>query len=402
MKPTKVFFDILKAYKDGFHTIGLKGSARSGKTRGAIQFLDFTADNSARHRKISIGSQSFPHLRDGALYEYQKHMMEENIVRRHNKADHEYHINKSIINYFSCDDPTKVIGPDKHIQYINEVNNGITFDIYNSLKVRTQELTVFDWNPAGEFFIHEKGILEDPGVIVLHSTWLDNLENLTKSQIDFFIRAKKLSKTSEYWDYWWKVYGLGQDAVLMEERVMPFLKWVKKVPDDAVEIPSALDFGFFPHPTCFCRLWVRRGELRDDLYIQEIVYGTKMHINSRGEGSVNLTDVLKSKGVNPRHLIIAESADPRAIEDMRQAKFSIEAVSKTSIETSIRLFHDYNIHFVEGSKNVFKEFDNYKFKRDRKGNILPIPADGQQDHGIDGVRYVLLSRDKRWSIRKQA
>src|SRR5690606_10981140 len=114
----------------------------------------------------------------------------------HNKSDHAYHINKSVINYFSADDPTKVIGPDKDIQYWNEINNGITFDVYNSTQVRTKELTVFDWNPAGEFWLHEQGILEQEGVIVLHSTWLDNLANLTKKQIEFFIRAKKLSKTS--------------------------------------------------------------------------------------------------------------------------------------------------------------------------------------------------------------
>jgi phage terminase large subunit len=402
LKPTKVFFDLLKAYKDGFHTIGLKGSARSGKTRGVIQFLDFVADQSAKHRKLSIGSQSFPHLRDGALYEYQKHMMEERIVRHHNKSDHEFHINQSTINYFSADDPTKMIGPDKDIQYWNEINNGITFDIYNSTQIRTKELTIFDWNPAGEFFVHEKGILDEPGVIVVHSTWLDNIDNLTRKQIDFFIRAKKLSKTSDYWRYWWEVYGLGIDAVLLEERIMPMVNRISKVPKDAVEIPSALDFGFFPDPLIFARLYVKKGNgLKDDLYVLPIVYAQKLSINTKSEGATNLVDILAAKGINKQHKIIAESADPEAISQMRGVKFNIEAVVKSTIETSIRLFHDYNIFIVgdsEEADKTYKEFNNYKFKKNKKGVILGVPADGQPDHVIDGTRYVLLSRNSRWSL----
>lgn len=399
MKPTKVFFDILRARKDGFTTIGLKGSARSSKTRSVVQAIDFIADNSAKHRKLSIGSQSFPHLRDGVLYEYKKHMMAEKVFRDHNKSEHEFKINQSIVNYFSVDDPTKVIGPDKDIQYWNEINNGISFDVYNSTQIRTKELTIFDWNPAGEFFIHDKGILNEPKTIVLHSTWLDNLDNLTQKQIDFFIRAKMLSKTSDYWAYWWKVYGLGIDAVLLEERIMPTVKKISKVPKDAIEIPSALDFGFFPDPTSFCRLWVKENRgLRDDLYVQQVVYGQKLSINTKSEGATNLVDMLLAKGINPKHKIIAECADPEALAQLKGAKFNVEAVVKSTIETSIRLFHDYNIFIVDGSDETFKEFDNYKYKKNKRGIILGVPSDGQADHSIDATRYVLLSRNSRWSL----
>jgi phage terminase large subunit len=399
VKPTKVFFDILRARKDGFTTIGLKGSARSSKTRSVVQAIDFIADNSAKHRKLSIGSQSFPHLRDGVLYEYKKHMMAEKVFREHNKSEHEFKINQSIINYFSVDDPTKVIGPDKDIQYWNEINNGISFDVYNSTQIRTKELTIFDWNPAGEFFIHDKGILSEPKTIVLHSTWLDNLDNLTQKQIDFFIRAKMLSKTSDYWAYWWKVYGLGIDAVLLEERIMPTVKKISKVPKDAIEIPSALDFGFFPDPTSFCRLWVKENKgLRDDLYVQQIVYGQKLSINTKSEGATNLVDMLLAKGINPKHKIIAECADPEALAQLRGAKFNVEAVVKSTIETSIRLFHDYNIFVVDGSDETYKEFDNYKYKKNKRGIILGVPSEGQADHSIDATRYVLLSRNSRWSL----
>lgn len=324
--------------------------------------------------------------------------MAEGINRQHNKSEHEFYVNQSIINYFSCDDPTKTIGPGKDIQYLNEVNNGITYNTFTNLKVRTSEIVIMDWNPAGEFWVHNEKVFDDNKAIIIHSTWQDNIANLSEAQIEFFINAYKKSKTSDYWRYWWEVYGLGNDAVLLEERIMPSIKNVKKVPDDAYEVPYALDFGFFPDPTAFCRLWVRKGILRDDLFIKEIVYGTKLSINTKSANSGNLTELLQAKGIEKKHLCIAECADPGALAEMRGAGYSIEAVKKITVEASIRLFHDYNIHVLDGSPNVLKEFNNYKYKRNRKGTILGVPEDGQDDHTIDAIRYVLMSRNTRWSL----
>lgn len=327
-------------------------------------------------------------------------MQREGIVRMHNKTDHEFFVNKSIINYFDAD-PVKVIGPGRDIGYMNECNKGITFQTYNDFKSRTTECVWLDYNPSGEFWLHDEAneILGDPRTRVIHSTWLDNIDNLTKQQIQDFIDAKRKSKTSDFWRYWWKVYGEGQDAVLMEERIMPFVKRVTKVPNDAVQIPSALDFGFFPDPTVFCELWVRPNELRDDLYIKQIVYDQKLSINTRAENAANLVDLLEARGVNKKHLIIAESASPSAIAEMRGSKHNIEAVKKTTIESSIRLFHDYNIFVVGKSDETFRELENYKYGRNAKGILTGVPEKNQMDHAIDGIRYVLLSRNSRWSIK---
>jgi phage terminase large subunit len=398
VKPTKVFFDILRAYHDGYRNIVLKGSARSSKTVSAIQSLDFIADGSSTHKKISITSQSFPHLREGAIYEYERHQAREGILRHHNKSEHSFSVNKSIINYFEAD-PVKAIGPGRNICYINEANKGVTFQTYTDLKTRTTECMIMDYNPSGPFWLQEEGIINDPRTILLHSTWLDNIKNLSPEQIEDFIDAKRKSKTSEFWNYWWKVYGLGEDAVLMEERIMPFIKRASKVPKDAIEIPSALDFGFFPDPTSFNRMWIKvLPNGREQLYIKQVVYQQKLSVNTKSPNQQNLTELLIAKGVNPLHLIIAESADPRAVEEMKQEGFSIEAVRKTTIESSIRLFHDYDIFIVDGSEEVYTEFDNYRYDRSKKNIITGIPAKGQKDHAIDGCRYVLLSRNARWSI----
>ncbi len=402
MVATKTYTDLLRAFHKKPRVIAMKGSARSGKSTALIQFADQIMDWSGAHQKLSIVSQSFPHLKDGVIYEYKKHMIRDNFQRIHNKADHEFQVNKSIINYFSLDgDGSKAIGPGRDYLWVNEPNKGVTFDNYNNLMTRTGKTIFLDYNPSGEFWLHTEGILDDPDTILITSTWLDNIANLTPGQIQTFINNKRKSKKFPYWDYWWKVYGLGEDAVLLDERIMPFLKRCSKIPDNAVEIPSALDFGFYPAPTAFCRLFVVRGELMDDLYIQPLVYDTRMSINAKAEDSKNLTDLLIAKGHNKNHLIIAESAEGRSLHDMRAAEFTIEAVHKTSVEASIPLFHDYNIYIVDtelGDK-CYREMDNYKYKRNRKGVILGVPEEGQADHFIDGIRYVLLSRNKRWSLQ---
>lgn len=398
MRVTEVFWKNLKAYKDGFRTIVNKGSSRSSKTGSLVQVQDFIAVNSKTHKKISIVSQSYPHLRDGVIYEYDKYLMRENMTRAKKEARHEYHINKSIINYFSLDDPGKAVGPGRDILWINEPNRGVNFEAYTQLKQRTSECIWIDYNPSGKFWLHTEGILTDPRTIVIHSTWLDNIENLSAAQIHDFIDAKRKAKTDPYWAYWWKVYGLGEDGVLLEERIMPFIKQCSKVPDDAIEIPSGLDFGF-ADPTCFIRMWIRKKELKDELYIKEIVYDSKLSINTKSEGTSNLVEKLNSEGVNSNHRIIAESAEPRSITEMRNVGFNIEAVKKTTVETSIRTFHDYDIYIVGDSPNVLEEFENFKYARDKKTNeILSIPEKDQADHSIAASRYVLQSRNFRWSV----
>lgn len=400
MRVTRVFTENLKSYKKGYRVIINKGGSRSSKSWSIIQLLHIISQESSRHIKTSLVSQSFPHLSDGIIYDYTTMLQNEGFDPNifHNRSGHYFKLNKSIMNYFSADDTGKVMGPARDLLFLNEPNKGISFDIYNQLKTRTKETIWVDYNPSNKFWLHNEGIIDDSRSIVIHSNWLDNYKNLTKHQIQDFIDIKKKAKTSDYWNYYYKVYVLGEDALLLEERIMPILKWVKKVPDDAIEIPSGIDFGF-ADPTVFLRMWIKKNDLKDDLYIQEIVHDSKLSINTKSEGQQNLIEILDQKGINKNSLTIAESAEPRSITEMRNAGYNIEAVKKTAVENSIRVFHDYNIHFVEGSDKSYNEFDSYKYKRDHKTNeIMPIPEKDQDDHSCDACRYVLLSRNYRWSV----
>lgn len=399
MEVTKVYWENLQAYKDGYRVIVNKGSSRSGKTYGLCQVADRILVKSPIRRKLSIVSQSYNHLEQGVLEEYTKYCYANGLKR--SKGKNQYRINQSVMNYFSLgDDPGKAVGPGRNILWLNEPNRGITYESFFQLRRRTNEVIFIDYNPSGQFWLHTEGILDDPKTKVIHSTWRDNIKNLTKADIDDFIDMYRRSKYSQMGLYHWKVYGLGEDAVLTEERVMPFLHRCSRVPDDAVEIPSWLDYGWSPDPTSFGRLFIRKGPGGvEELYIKQEVYERNLSINSRAEGARNLTDVLAEKGINKEHLIIAESADPRNNSDMSSAGYAVTAVHKQKVELSVRQFHKYKLFVVDGSEETYNELDNYKFARDKSTNkITGIPEEGQADHSIDGIRYVLLSRNFWWSF----
>lgn len=399
MNVTKTYWENLKAYTDGYRIIVNKGSSRSGKTYGLVQVSDRILARSPIRRKMSIVSQSYNHLEQGVLEEYAKYQYNEKITRP--KGKNTYRINQSLLNYFSLgDDPGKAVGPGRNILWLNEPNRGITYESFFQLRKRTNECIFIDYNPSGQFWLHTEGIMQDPRTKVIHSTWRDNIKNLTKADIEDFLDMYRRSKYSQMALYHWKVYGLGEDALLTEERIMPMLHRVSRVPDDAVEIPGWLDYGWNPDPISYGRLFMRKGPGGfEELYIKQEVYQTNLSINSKAESANNLTDILLTKGINPEHLIIAESADPRNNNDMQAAGFNVIAVTKQKVELSIRQFHKYKIFIVDGSEETFTEFDNYKFSRDKATNkITGIPEENQPNHSIDGIRYVLLSRNFWWAF----
>jgi len=391
----------------------VQGGTSAGKTHGIIPIL---IDKACRTKlKITVVAETMPAVRDGAVDIFKQIMMETNRWREAGwiGSPMEYKFaNGSRIQFKAFDTVGKAKSAGKRdILFINEANH-VPYDIADALMIRSKE-TWIDFNADIEFWAHTE-VLPEPNSELLILTYHDNEAVPEETLEDLLIKKSKAyvnpdgnledaaNIKSVYWANWWKVYGQGKIGNISELRIMPPLYRCKEVPADAIEIPSGLDFGFFPDPTCFIRAWIRpkkvTGKVQDELYVQQIVYDTKLSINAN-EGAKNLCDILIQKGVNKKHHIIAESADPRAVNDMRAAGFSIEAVKKTSVETSIRLFHEYDIFILDGSTDIFNEFDNYRYAKDKNTNeILGIPEKGQADHGCDSLRYILMSRGMRWSV----
>lgn len=407
----------------------IQGGTSAGKTYAVIPILIDRACKTPG-LKITIVAETIASVKDGAADIFKSIMKDTNRWREDGwiGSPMEYTFaNGSKIQFKAFDDEGKAKAAGKRdILFINEANH-VDYAIADALMIRSKE-TYLDFNADVEFWAHTEVLTEvnEYGLQVselLILTYLDNEALPEETREDLMVKKSKAyhnpngdldSKDnikSEYWYNWCKVYLRGLIGNISALRIMPLLNKCKEVPVNAVAIPSGLDFGFFPDPTCFCQLWIRpkklTGKLNDELYIKQVVYDTKLSIDSASVDSKNLCSILVQRGINPSSHIIAESADSRAINDMRNAGFSIEAVRKSSVEQSIRLFHDYDIYFVipdplntEKDHEAYFEFDNYRYAVDRKTkNILGYPADKQKDHSCDAVRYVLMSRDFRWSVQ---
>lgn len=133
---------------------GIPGGTSAGKTIGTIEYLIDKAQRDTTPTLTSIVSESFPHLRRGAMRDWEKIMKEHRYFKEKNwdKTNSVYtYETGSKIEFFSVDQSEKVRGARRDRLFINEANN-ISFATFEELEVRTKEFVILDWNPTNEFW----------------------------------------------------------------------------------------------------------------------------------------------------------------------------------------------------------------------------------------------------------
>ena len=348
---------------------GIPGGTSAGKTFGILPIL---IDRATRQPlEISVVSESIPHLRRGALKDFEKIMRSTNrwIEGSFNKALLKYTFaNGSYIEFFSADQPDRLRGARRNILYINECNN-VDFEAYQQLAIRTDKEVWLDFNPTHEFWYHTE-IVGDNDWEELVLTYKDN-EALSDSIIKEIEKAKVKAKTSEYWANWWKVYGLGQTGSL-DGVVFSNWKQIDTLPEEARLIGIGVDFGYTNDPTAIVEVY----KYNDTRILNERCYQT---------GLVN-NDIAK---LLPKNVTIyADSAEPKSIEEIRRHGLDIRPVKKgaDSIKYGIQTMQDQKYLVTSNSTNLIKELRYYSWDKDKSGNKINKPIDNF-NHAIDAVRY---------------
>ncbi len=211
-----------------------------------------------------------------------------------------------------------------------------------------------------------------PNVLHIHTTYLDNIEHLS----DEFLKEVRRMKEENPEKYAHTVIGRWSDVA--EGAI--FKKWgvVKQMPDGLQKIALGVDFGFSNDPTAI----VLCGIKDDCLYLDELCYQTNML-------SRDIIAVLKKY---PGIKVIADSADPRLIQEIANAGIRIYPVEKGagSIIAGIEKMKEFNLYVTEHSYNAMTELRNYVWDKDKDGHYVNAPADGQLDHICDAARYYVL------------
>lgn len=374
MRTSNVFAKNIKAYFKPNNLIINQGGTSSGKTYSTLQLLFLIAKLNKKPRIISVVSYALPHLKLGAVRDFNNILLAEGIIPDEvcNKTDMVYTIGNSIIEFFGTENLGKVHGPRRDILFINEANN-VKHDVYTQLAIRTRECTFIDFNPTQRFWVHDE-VMPKFEHEFIKSTYLDNpfLDPNTIAQIE----ARKSNAN------WWRVYGEGEVGIL-EGAI--FTNWRYGTDQELSEGFKAnpygygLDYGFHPDPDAMIKIAIDKRLKR--IYLHECIYSTN-------NGTGDLIRLIKNF-YRPGELIIAESASPRTNADLAK-HFNIKAVSKTkTVSDWLRELQDYELIISENSINLAKELNNYIWSDKKAG----IPIDAYQ-HLIDAFRYFYMMQSR--------
>lgn len=348
------------------------GGTSAGKTYGIIPILINTA---AKHKglEISIVSESVPHLRRGAMKDFEKIMKSTNrwVGDNFSKTLLKYTFhNGSYIEFFGADQADKLRGARRNILYINEANN-VTFEVYQQLSIRTSKTVWIDFNPTNEFWAHTE-LTDDPDAEWLTLIYKDN-EALSKSIINEIEKAKEKAKTSAYWQNWWNVYGLGRLGVL-DGVIFNNWKQINEVPKDAKYVGTGLDYGYSNDPTAIIDKYIHN----DTTIYDEVLY-------QKGLLNSEIAKVLKSFG----RRVVAESAEPKSNAELKLYGINVMPAikGKDSINFGIQIMQEKPFLVTKQSTNLINELRRYSWDKDRAGSALNTPID-RFNHAIDAIRYI--------------
>lgn len=351
----------------------IAGGTSASKTISVLLYLIARAQTDKTPTLSSVVSESFPHLRRGAMRDFLNIMQEHGYFKDElwSKTDFTYTFETgSKLEFFSADQPSKVRGPRRDRLFCNEVNN-IDKESWEQLLIRTREFAIADWNPVVEFYMYTEyiGVRDDVEFIIL--TYKDN-EALDPSIVSE-IESRKGNKN------WWAVYGLGQLGEV-EGKIYKGWNFIDGIPHEARLERRGLDFGYSIDPAALVDVYYYNG----GYILDEKLY-------QRGMSNKRIADFILNLE-QPHVLVVADSAEPKSIDEMNEYNISVLAANKGpgSVNHGIQYVQDQQISVTKRSTNLIKEYRNYLWKTDKEGIILNVPEDGN-DHALDAVRYALES-----------
>lgn len=349
----------------------IQGGTAASKTISIILYLIDRTQSDEKPTLTSIVSESFPHLKRGAMRDFLNILGEHQYFKeaRWNKTDCIYTFETgSKIEFFSADQSDKVRGPRRERLFINEANN-VPYQTFDQLEVRTKEFIFLDWNPVSEFWFYTDVQNQRDDVDFITLTYKDN-EGLDKSIIDSIETRKNRPG-------WWKVFGEG---LLGETEGKIYKDWqiIDELPHEARLERYGLDFGYSNDPTALVAIyWYNGGYVFD-----EILYQKGLSNKQIADTILNLEQVL----------VVADSAEPKSIDEIKGYGVNIVGAEKgkDSVNNGIQFVQNQRISITKRSLNLIKEYRNYLWMTDKDGKILNVPED-IWNHTMDAIRYGLNS-----------
>lgn len=349
----------------------VKGGTSASKTISIlIWFINYSQVKHDKPKVSSVVSESFPHLKLGAIRDFKGIMMDRGYWNddRWNATNSTYEFETgNIIEFMSMDSYGKAHGPRRDNLFLNECNN-LPWEIVDQLIIRTREVVFMDWNPVEEFWFHTEILPHRTDFDYITLNYLDNeaLDAVTVSEIE----------SHKHNERWWKVYGLGQDGTI-EGRVFKNWKIIDELPHEARLVSYGIDYGYTNDPTAIVAVYYMDGGYIFD----EIAY-------TRGLSNKKIAQIILAVEAAP---VFPDSAEPKSNDELRLEGLAVMKVTKGagSVNQGIQFVQGVKCSVTKQSVNIIKEYRNYTFMKDKTtGKFLNEPED-VDNHAMDAIRYAL-------------
>ena len=221
-------------------------------------------------------------------------------------------------------------------------------------------------------FFEDRGVQEGSNITkenttYIHTTYQDNIDNLSKSYIEQ-IEQMKIRRPEKY-----KQQMLG--SWLNKAEGVIFNNWSVGEFKHIGTSVWGQDYGFAADPSTLVEVNIDSTNKR--IYLKECFYLQRLTTSQIAQ--LNLKHAREG-------LIIGDSAEPRLLSEIKAKGCNVRPSIKGqgSITYGISLLQDYDIIVSPESTNLIKELNNYRWL-ERKSNT---PIDNW-NHLIDAVRYAV-------------
>ncbi|QQT43373.1 PBSX family phage terminase large subunit [Sphingobacterium multivorum] len=234
-----------------------------------------------------------------------------------------------------------------------------------------------------------------PNVLHIHTSYLDNLENLADNFLERIEQIKQESirqatdalgkfDRAKFQMTKYANVVIGRWADIKEGVILP--KTEEGEFDEYLPYCYGQDYGFSVDPDTLIRVAVDRKKMR--------IYVDEEYCDKKDLGTNELIEINKSRIKHPNDLIVGDSSEDRLIADIKKlGKLNIIECWKApgSVAASLLKMKDYTIVYTSRSNNIRTELKNYIWNDKKAG----IPID-KWNHTIDAIRYAfdrLTSKD---------
>lgn len=219
--------------------------------------------------------------------------------------------------------------------------------------------------------VHKRLVMEGrPNTLVLNINYdVADKYGFIPSVIKAEIEDDKASRPNLYKQKW-----LGE-PIGLDKKIYKDWATINELPHEAKLVRRGLDFGYSNDPTALVDIYFYNG----GYILNEVIF-------QKGLSNKQIADIISSQP--SQTLVVADSAEPKSIDEIRSYGVNIIATvkGKDSIVHGIQFVQDQRISVTSRSINILNEYRNFFWKSDINGIVINTPESGF-DHAMDAIRY---------------